>query len=196
MPTQSENIINLKRKMREAQLRLRAAVTLTQRLESSRKMSELFIGNIPLEPDDKIGSFHPMSTEIDVTLLTEIIMDSHICALPCIDKKDAPLTFRHYTKKTQLKKDPQFNIFEPEESSPKITPTVIIVPLLAFDKKGYRLGFGGGFYDRTIELLKNESGLLLVGVAYDFQQVSIIPRDEYDQKLDCVVTDKKIVICE
>ena len=156
----------------------------------------LFRSNIPLEPDDRIGSFHPMSTEIDVTLLTETLMDRHICALPSIDKKDAPLTFRHYTKTTKLKKDPRFNIFEPEESAPKVVPNVVIVPLLAFDPKGYRLGFGGGFYDRTIDSLKDELDLLLVGVAYDFQQVNIVPRNEYDQKLDCIVTDKRVVVCK
>ena len=70
----------------------------------------------------------------------------------------------------------------------------MIVPMLAFDARGYRLGYGGGFYDRTLELLRARGPLLAVGFAFAAQEVDAVPIDGFDQRLDAVVTEKGVTV--
>ena len=82
----------------------------------------------------------------------------------------------------------------PEPSSGKIKfPDILLIPLLSFDKKLNRVGYGGGFYDRYIQRVKRKKKPLLVGLAYSFQEVKSIPLNRYDKKLDFVVTERKII---
>jgi 5-formyltetrahydrofolate cyclo-ligase len=71
-------------------------------------------------------------------------------------------------------------------------PTILLVPLLAFDPEGYRLGYGGGFYDRTLAKLRTEAHAVAVGVAYAAQEVPFVPRGVYDQPLDFIVTEHAV----
>jgi 5-formyltetrahydrofolate cyclo-ligase len=71
-----------------------------------------------------------------------------------------------------------------------VTPQVVIVPLLAFDARGFRLGYGGGFYDRTLQGLRAKGPVLAIGFAFEAQEVDAVPIDAFDQKLDLVVTEK------
>ena len=73
-----------------------------------------------------------------------------------------------------------------------IEPEVLIVPLLAFDARGYRLGYGGGFYDRTLEGLRARGPVLAVGFAFDAQEVAEVPTEPTDQRLDAVVTESGV----
>jgi 5-formyltetrahydrofolate cyclo-ligase len=82
----------------------------------------------------------------------------------------------------------KWGIVEPLPDKPAVDPDVLIVPLLAFDKRGYRLGYGGGFYDRTLARLRAVKPVITVGVAYDEQEVDVVPTDVYDQQLDWMLT--------
>jgi 5-formyltetrahydrofolate cyclo-ligase len=82
-----------------------------------------------------------------------------------------------------------FRVLTPPPEAPEVTPAVILAPLLAFDRAGYRLGYGGGFYDRTIARLRAAGKVLVIGVAYAAQEVPAVPRDATDQKLDWIVTE-------
>ena len=86
----------------------------------------------------------------------------------------------------------QYGIPEPN-SKKLIYPDVILVPLVAFDKNLNRLGYGAGFYDRLIQSLKKRKKIITIGLAFDFQEVYLIPISKYDQKLDYIVTNKKIL---
>lgn len=77
----------------------------------------------------------------------------------------------------------------PEHREP-LVPDVLIVPLLAFDREGWRLGYGGGFYDRTIECLRMDRKILTVGIAGSIQGFTALPHDDHDQQLDAVVTEE------
>ena len=81
----------------------------------------------------------------------------------------------------------------PLATQPKLTPRVLIVPLLAFDRAGYRLGYGGGFYDRTLARLRESGAVLAVGVAYAAQEVAEVPRNGSDQPLDWIVTEAESI---
>ncbi len=178
-------------------LRRRAALTEKQKRIATEKIIKSFIGNIPIEKYDKIAGYWPLSGEINIRLLLDILIENHnICCLPVVKEQNIPLTFRKYIKNMSLVTNNKYKTQEPPKSSPKITPTIIIVPLLAFDESGYRVGFGGGFYDRTLDSLRNVSSLMTVGVAYSFQQIASIPYEKHDQKLDCIITDEQIIICE
>jgi 5-formyltetrahydrofolate cyclo-ligase len=85
-----------------------------------------------------------------------------------------------------------FRVMTPPPSAPEVTPSLLIVPLLAFDRAGFRLGYGGGFYDRTLQKLRGANGdLLAAGVALAAQEVPAVPRDDTDQPLDWIVTERE-----
>ena len=88
-----------------------------------------------------------------------------------------------------------WNIPVPPESAPELLPDVLLVPMLAFDIAGYRLGYGGGFYDRTLVKLRALKPVTAVGVAYADQQVDAVPRAGYDQPLDYVMTERDSFTC-
>jgi len=81
----------------------------------------------------------------------------------------------------------------PLENQPELTPEFLIVPLLAFDRAGYRLGYGGGFFDRSLARLKDMGTTLAVGVAYAAQEVADVPRDSHDQPVDWIVTEAEAI---
>ena len=107
-------------------------------------------------------------------------------------KKDQHLIFRKFTDETNLVEG-FMNIKEPPIKNPIIIPELLFVPCLAFDTCGFRLGYGGGYYDRTFKYLKkNNNKYISVGYAFDGQKVSELPKDKFDIKLDYVITEKKI----
>lgn len=139
-----------------------------------------------------ISGYYTMKGELDCLVILKALNAAfYKIALPSLVKKDHPLDFHEWDLKTDLIKGP-FGTKEVEEKEKSIIPEVLIVPLLGFDLEGYRLGYGGGYYDRTIELLKkNNPKLVTIGVAYDGQKIDVLPRENHDQKLSMVVTEKK-----
>jgi 5-formyltetrahydrofolate cyclo-ligase len=84
-----------------------------------------------------------------------------------------------------------WGIREPLASAAEVMPGVLLVPLLAFDRAGYRLGYGGGFYDRTLETLRARGGAVAIGVAWAAQEVPAVPHGEHDQPLDWMLTERE-----
>ena len=82
-----------------------------------------------------------------------------------------------------------FGIQEPPGDAPAFAPAAVLVPVLAFDAEGFRLGYGGGYYDRTLAELRNRGDVLAIGIAYAGQETEPLPREPHDQKLDMVVTE-------
>ena len=87
----------------------------------------------------------------------------------------------------------QMGVPEPYELK-KVFPDVLLVPLVAFDKYKFRLGYGGGFYDRYINKISKFKKILTIGIAFSFQQVSKLPSNNYDKKLDYILTEKKFIL--
>ena len=139
-----------------------------------------------------VSGFWPMAEEIDVKpLLAQLHASGHPIGLPVVVKKGEPLIFRQWHPGMALVAG-GFGTEVPPHSAPEIEPRVLIVPLLAFDAEGFRLGYGGGFYDRTLDKLRRGSAAdpLAVGVAFSAQHVVRVPRDDFDQPLDWIVTEK------
>ena len=112
-------------------------------------------------------------------------------ALPRIVAKDQPLEFRLFERGDPLSAGPH-DVREPSPEAPVVRPQVVLVPLLAFDKAGYRIGYGAGYYDRTLEALRAAGNLLAIGIAYAGQMVEDIPLADHDQPLDLIATDEGV----
>lgn len=108
-------------------------------------------------------------------------------ALPVVVAPDRPLVFRGWRLGAPLAK--LAGLWEPPAAAPMVTPVVVVTPLVAFDRRGWRLGQGGGFYDRTLALLRASGPVLAVGFAFGAQEVDAVPTADGDQRLDAVVTE-------
>ncbi|MEL0106187.1 MAG: 5-formyltetrahydrofolate cyclo-ligase [Rhodospirillales bacterium] len=137
-----------------------------------------------------VSGFWPIHDEIDIRpLMIELSKAGLTCSLPVVDQKNSPLIFRQWQLGEPLKED-ELGLHQPREDAPLVAPHILIVPLLAFDADGNRLGWGGGYYDRTLAAFRETSNILTVGVGFSLQQVDKLPQDRHDQRLDFMVTEK------
>jgi len=135
-----------------------------------------------------IAGYAAFGTEIDIwPLLTSLHARGQSICLPVIKTPNQPLTFRQWMPSSEMKKD-RYGIAYPTRGKP-IAPQLIFVPLLAFTARGERLGYGGGYYDRTLETLRQKSEVFACGVAYAGQEVESLPTDMHDAKLDGILTE-------
>ena len=140
-----------------------------------------------------VSAYWPISSEIDPRpLMHRLHKDGHPIALPAVVAPARPLVFRAWRSGDPLE-PAGLGTREPLADRPEVTPRVLIVPLLAFDRAGYRLGYGGGFYDRTLTGLRRAGETLAVGVAYAAQEVAEVPHDGDDQPLDWLVTEAEAI---
>ena len=136
-----------------------------------------------------VSGFTSFRTEIDVIpLLARLAGEGWGTALPVVTTDHAPLTFRRWTPGEPTVPG-RFGIPVPHEAAAEILPDVLLVPMLAFDRAGFRLGYGGGFYDRTVERLRQLKPVVAIGIAYAAQEVAAVPRGRYDQPLDWIMTE-------
>ena len=140
-----------------------------------------------------ISGFLPIGSEIDLRpMLASLGEDGHCIVLPCVVGNEMPLKFRAWKLGDPLVKE-NFGTVAPADTAPEHAPDIILAPMLAFDRKGYRLGYGGGFYDRSLEMLRKTKQVLAIGVAYAAQEVEDVPHDGLDQPLDMIITEEEII---
>lgn len=136
-----------------------------------------------------LSGYMPMRTEID-PLPAMAAHQGPVC-VPVIPGRDMPLRFREWTPGAAMVEG-AFGAFIPADGA-WLEPEVLIVPLLAFDARGYRLGYGGGFYDRTLERLRARHATFAVGFAFSAQEVARVPTEPTDQPLDAILTENGLV---
>ncbi|PHQ72287.1 MAG: 5-formyltetrahydrofolate cyclo-ligase, partial [Sneathiella sp.] len=142
--------------------------------------------------DKVISLYWPIGSEIDTRpLLNQLHGLSAICALPVIVGKGRPLIFKKWQPRMALVPGP-FHVPVPPEDTEVVIPELIVTPLLAFDGAGYRLGYGGGFYDRTLLMLRENGRCQAVGLAFTTQEIDAVVTDFYDERLDALVTEKDV----
>lgn len=132
-----------------------------------------------------LSGFMPIRTEIDPVPVMAGWRAP--VGVPVIVGKGRPLAFHRWAPGCAMVEG-AFGAFVPEAAE-VVVPEVLIVPLLAFDARGYRLGYGGGFYDRTLEVLRSMRQTVAIGFAYAAQEVDAVPIEATDQRLDMVVTE-------
>jgi len=135
-----------------------------------------------------IGGYYPYNHEIDILqILAKFEQKKFIITLPKI-KKNSQMNFFQWSLSDPLSIN-KFGIPEPISKMVKY-PDVLLVPLVAFDKNLNRIGYGGGFYDRYIKKIRKRKKVLTIGFAYSFQKIKRVPTNNYDIKLDFIITNK------
>jgi 5-formyltetrahydrofolate cyclo-ligase len=138
-----------------------------------------------------IGGYYPSNYEIDDLNILDLLEKKNFkVSLPII-KKDNQMNFYSWSRNDPLKIN-KFGIPEPV-SSKIFHPDILLVPLVAYDSSLNRLGYGGGYYDRYIEKVEKIKKVTKIGLAFSFQKISSIPINQYDKKLDFIVTEKEIL---
>jgi 5-formyltetrahydrofolate cyclo-ligase len=136
-----------------------------------------------------VSGYWPIGSEANVMpLLCELGQRGLEMALPVVPGRGETLTFRRWRQEDTMGTGP-FGIREPLPESPIVEPDLLLVPLLLFDRMGGRLGYGGGYYDRTISALRARKSILAVGIAYAKQEYDTVPCAEWDAPIDWIVTE-------
>jgi 5-formyltetrahydrofolate cyclo-ligase len=136
-----------------------------------------------------VGAYVAMAGEADPHLILKTLALADCSfAFPRVAAKRRPLEFHHWNPSRELVRS-AFGVLEPALDWPPARPRILLVPMLAFDADGYRLGYGGGFYDMTLGVLRAHGEIRAIGVAFAGQEVAALPREAHDQRLDMVVTE-------
>ena len=137
-----------------------------------------------------IGGYFPVSYEIDcLEIMKKFEIKKYRLSLPIIKNKNS-MEFYSYSKNFPLTIN-KYGIPEPIERR-LVLPNILFVPLVAFDNRLFRIGYGGGYYDRYLNKYKKKRNICSIGFAFSFQEVMKVPNEKFDQKLDFIITEKKI----
>ena len=140
-----------------------------------------------------VSGYLAIGTEIDVVpAIMRLEQAGLYVTLPVVTGAEQPLTFRRWTAGSKLESGP-LRTRHPTSESPEILPDLLIIPMLAFDADGYRIGWGGGFYDRTLAKLRAEKEVIAIGAAFSAQLVDKVPRDHFDARLDWIATEMGLI---
>ena len=138
-----------------------------------------------------IGGYYPYNFEIDDLEILELLERKNYRVLLPIIKKKNQMDFYRWTKNDPLKIN-KYGIPEPV-SSRIFYPDILLIPLVGYDKDLNRLGYGGGFYDRYIEKIEKIKKVIKIGLAFSYQKLKSLPINQYDKKLDFIITEKEIL---
>lgn len=156
---------------------------------------ENFFKAVKPKETDIVACYWPMRAEFDTAELLYTLKDKGIaCCLPVIQKDMKELSFALWEEGVEMEEG-EFGTVHPkvESEAHYVEPDIIIVPLLAFDRKGHRLGYGGGYYDATLKSLRIKKNVVSVGWAYAQQAVLFnLPAEDHDEVLDYVITPKDV----
>ena len=149
---------------------------------------------VPLGEGTIVAGYSPIRSECDpVPLMRSLAGKGAQLALPVIDGKDKPLSFSEWRQGGHLVAGP-FGILQPRTDAVSVDPDIILVPLAAFDRNLRRIGYGAGYYDRTLAALRQQRRVVVaVGIAFAAQEVTEIPLDEHDEGLDLVLTEHETI---
>ena len=141
--------------------------------------------------NEYIGTYISFRDELDTKKLNQYLLERELnLALPAIDFQTKEINFFMYQKNTELIEN-KFSILEPKNKDKVIFPKIILIPLLGYSKSGFRLGYGGGYYDKYLS--KNGIGdVKKIGIAFSFQEVEEIPFEDHDERLDWILTEKHL----
>lgn len=178
-----------KRALRKQCSAMRDAICEADRIGASVRVSGigLAFGSIPAGAS--VSGFSAMGSEIDpLGLLEWATRTGYRTCLPVVQPLGHPLQFRAWAPGEPLVAR-TWGIREPADTAPLVEPDALLVPLLAFDRRGVRLGYGGGYYDRTLERLRRLKPVIAIGLAYAAQELAEVPSGPHDQRLDWVLTE-------
>lgn len=152
-----------------------------------------FFAAIAPDPAAIVALYYPIHHELDTEpLAAELTTRQMQIALPVVERKNAPLIFRAYAPGDRLIAG-AYGAMTPAGDAPLVRPDIVVAPLVAFTRDGGRLGYGGGYYDRTLAALREDGAVLAVGYAFAAQEVDALPLEPLDQRLDWIVTEREAI---
>ena len=186
-------ILNQKKNLRKILTEKRNLIKKNTNLDFNIDAFNQLTEQIKFNAVDCIGSFMSIRSEISTKQLNTTILEmKKKLAFPTIEKNLETLTFKTTNSHKSFKMG-KFNIPEPTNNNNEIIPQLFFVPCLGFDLEGFRIGYGGGFYDKTFAKLKQLNLVFYtVGFAYDDQKQNKLPVEKFDYKLDFVLTEKQL----
>lgn len=188
-------MIEGKARLRSRAKEMRSRLPAETRAAAARRVAEIGLGFAEPAAGTRVSGFLAIGEEINPVPLMRALADAgHSLCLPVLQGKGKPLMFREWTRGQPLV-ERMWGIREPADSAAVVAPDVLIVPLLAFDAEGWRLGYGGGYYDRTLADFRRTRKVIAIGIAYDEQKVDAVPHLDYDQRLDWVLTPSGPIRC-
>ena len=148
---------------------------------------------VAVQPGTTVSGFIPLKSEINALPLMRKLTESGAkLALPVVAGRGEPLIMRSWAFGERLRAG-GWGISEPDADAPEVDPDILIVPLLAFDRRGHRIGYGAGYYDITIAALRAKKPIVAVGIAYAAQEVDTVPITPRDARLDLVLTENETI---
>lgn len=176
---------------RERLLAARRALPRAERQRRSRLVLERLTEALPPLEGRRLGFYWPIHGEIDpVRFVRGVLGELDAAALPVVVERNAPLEFWQWTARTELSSRGLWNIPTPVERVP-VVPDIVFVPLLGFDTGCYRLGYGGGYYDRTLASLAEKP--LTVGIGFEDGRLESIQPQPHDVPMDLIVTEAEVI---
>ncbi len=148
---------------------------------------------LDVKPGVVVSGFFPLKTEISpLPLMRRLAAAGAQLALPVIDGRGKPLVMRAFAFGDELASG-QWGIREPKPEAAEVAPDILLVPLLAFDRTGHRIGYGAGYYDMTIAKFRDVKSIVAAGIAFAAQEIEQVPVTPRDARLDLVLTEREII---
>jgi 5-formyltetrahydrofolate cyclo-ligase len=148
---------------------------------------------VPVKPGMIVSGFLPLKTEINPIPLMRKLPDSGAeLALPVVAGRGKPLIMRLWDSGAPLAPG-VWGIREPQADAPEVAPDILLVPLLAFDRAGHRIGYGAGYFDMTIAKLRAMKPIIAAGIAFAAQEIDAVPVTPRDARLDLVLTEREVI---
>jgi len=183
-------MIAAQKKLLRASMKKKRSLLFQENPDAGETLADLFFENIPLSSHTIVGGYWPIGSELDVRpLLRKLAAREVMCALPRITSEG--LEFHLWTDTMDLVRG-VFGINEPPPSTLTVTPHIVLVPLLAFDKRGHRLGYGQGHFDRYL----HQHPALTIGIGFRDQEIEQIPYQPHDFALDYILTEREMIKSE
>ena len=187
------NLIASKQALRQQQRDRRAALAQRAPAAAADRLASHALAALQPRPGLTVAFYQPLSTEISPLPLAKALAEQGCAlALPVIVAPDTALVFCLYQFGDPLTTGP-LGVQEPSTVAPAVRPDWLLVPLLAFDRNGGRLGYGGGYYDRSLQVLRAGMPVLAVGLAYAEQELAAVPTGPQDARLDAIVTEQAFI---
>ena len=179
----------LKALLRRTAIAQRDALPPAERMAAAQAIAEQGLP-VEVKPGIVVSGFSPLKSEISpLPLLRRLADAGATLALPAVAGRGQPLIMRAWSFDAPLVSG-VWGIREPPAGAPEVLPDILIVPLLAFDRRGYRIGYGAGYYDMTISRLRATKPVVAIGVAFAAQEIAAVPATPRDARLDLVLTER------
>jgi 5-formyltetrahydrofolate cyclo-ligase len=190
----SAAVDQVKARLRGEALARRDALPAQTRAAAAREIAARAFP-VAISPGMIVSGFMPLKSEISPIPLMRRLADAGAqLALPVVAGRGRPLIMRAFAFGQSLVAG-VWGIREPGPEAPEVLPDIVIAPLLAFDRGGYRIGYGAGYYDMTIAALRAQKSIVALGIAFAVQEIAEVPRTSRDARLDLVLTEREVIDC-